>query len=388
MGRKRILWLASWYPNRYDKFNGDFIQRHAQAASIDNDIYVIHLQDANDISTTEKEVHHHPGLTEQIIYYRKGRGVLGKVLKQIRYFTIYKNAIKAYIREYGLPHCVHVHVPWKAGLMALWVKRRYGVRYVVTEHWGIYHPELPDSYKNRPLYFQKSLKLIFVRADMLVVVSDILGQGINQLVLSKEYQIVSNVVDSSLFKYSEIKYPRLTFLHVSNMVPLKKVGEILIAFKQFIDEVKADAQLILIGNRDDTYISMANCLGLLNKYVFFKGEISYNEVSSEMRKGNCLILNSTYETFSCVVAEALCCGLPVIATKVGVIPEVITDNNGIQINDQDDLAIALKEIFYNYSAFEGRKISEEAQKRFSYEVIGKKFNFVYNQVNNQLLSLS
>ena len=29
----KILWLASWYPNLYESFNGDFIQRHAQAVA-------------------------------------------------------------------------------------------------------------------------------------------------------------------------------------------------------------------------------------------------------------------------------------------------------------------------------------------------------------------
>ena len=45
MQRKKILWLVSWYPNRNDKFDGDFIQRHARAAAIYHDVHVIFVTD-------------------------------------------------------------------------------------------------------------------------------------------------------------------------------------------------------------------------------------------------------------------------------------------------------------------------------------------------------
>ncbi|HQV61525.1 MAG TPA: hypothetical protein PLG08_12150, partial [Chitinophagaceae bacterium] len=43
MSRKKILWLCSWYPAKTDPYNGDFIQRHARAAALYNDIYIIHV---------------------------------------------------------------------------------------------------------------------------------------------------------------------------------------------------------------------------------------------------------------------------------------------------------------------------------------------------------
>ena len=55
MQRKKILWLASWYPNRNDPFDGDFIQRHARAAAIDHDIHVIHVSEAEIENALEEE---------------------------------------------------------------------------------------------------------------------------------------------------------------------------------------------------------------------------------------------------------------------------------------------------------------------------------------------
>lgn len=380
MSRKKILWLVSWYPNKYDRFNGDFIQRHAQAASIDNDIFVIYLQDATDIACTEEEINFNVGLTEQRIYYKKCNGLFGSFRKQIRFFSIYMNAIKVYIQKYGFPHCIHVHVPWKAGLLALWMKRVYGIPYLVSEHWSIYNSSLPDSFKSRPFYFKKLLKEIFRNADDLIVVSEKLGKDINCEVLSMQYQIVPNVVDTRIFKPSESKNPIFTFLHVSNMVPLKNVDTILTSFKQFLDASEMKAQLILIGNRNESYVKMAVQLGLLNTNIFFPGEISYLEVAHVMQSSHCLILNSSYETFSCVVAEALCCGLPVIGTKVGVIPDIITRVNGIEIVGHAELPAAMIQVFNNYSFYDSNIISKESADKFNYAVVSIKFDKVYNRL--------
>jgi hypothetical protein len=44
------------------------------------------------------------------------------------------------------------------------------------------------------------------------------------------------------------------------------------------------------------------------------------------------LLFSYFETFSCVLAEALCSGIPVIATNAGGIPEFVNSKNGIYVN--------------------------------------------------------
>ena len=74
MLRKKILWLCSWYPNKIEPFNGDFIQRHARAASLYDDIYVIHVAaDAfKTASKDEKVINKAEGLIEHFVYYKRG----------------------------------------------------------------------------------------------------------------------------------------------------------------------------------------------------------------------------------------------------------------------------------------------------------------------------
>ena len=101
-----------------EPFNGDFIQRHAQAAALFDDIYVIHVYgDASGrIRRTTAEVQRHDHLTEHIVYYPRGKGRLGKMQSGYRWLSLFRGAIKSYIRQHGVPDLVHVHIPIKAGI--------------------------------------------------------------------------------------------------------------------------------------------------------------------------------------------------------------------------------------------------------------------------------
>lgn len=153
---------------------------------------------------------------------------------------------------------------------------------------------------------------------------------------------------------------------------------------KLLAEKGEEFELILAGNRDATMSKYAKDLGLLNKTVFFRGEISYEAVANEMQHANALILFSNIENSPCVIGEALCCGLPVIATSVGGIPELVSQKNSalLKPGNVQALADAMQQIINNYTEFDRRKIAEDAQQKFSYAVIGKKLDEVYKSVLN------
>jgi glycosyltransferase involved in cell wall biosynthesis len=379
MDRKRILWLVSWYPNKTDAFDGDFIQRHAKAAALYDDIHVVFIKDAEQEEEREEEWRSANGLTEQIIYFRKPKGLFARIKKQITWRKIYLKAVKDYIREKGEPHLVHVHVPWKAGLIALALKKKFGLKYFITEHAGIYNDRVEDSFNSKSSLIKRFVKRVFREAEHFISVSRFLAESVNKMVVEKEYSVIPNVVDTSLFYHSDHKHFRFTFIHVSNMVPLKNVSGIVKAFQQFINKTGFDTQLILVGNKDDTYPREAEHSGLLNKTVFFKGEIPYTEVAKELQKAHCFILNSNIENSPCVIGEALCCGLPLIATEVGGVPELVDASNSILISPQSDdlLMNAMLQAYQNYTRFDQKQIAEKAASRFSFSEVGKQFHSFY-----------
>jgi len=70
----------------------------------------------------------------------------------------------------------------------------------------------------------------------------------------------------------------------------------------------------------------------IGQRVFFIGEVSHEETPNFYAASNVLVLPSAYESQGLVLCEAMACGKPVIATRVGCIPGIIKDGwNGILV---------------------------------------------------------
>lgn len=377
--RKKILWLVSWYPNKYDPFDGDFIQRHARAAALYDDIHVLFVLQQEAQTEMEEWMHQKEGLTEQLVYLPKQRGFSGKLINHLQWQRVYQQKLAHLIRQWR-PQWIHVQVPWKAGLMALWAKRKVGLPYLVTEHWGIYNNVAADNINRRSLLFRFYVKKIFYQAAGFVSVSRFLAEGVRQALLPKAFTLIPNVVDTSLFTPGKEKNERFTFLHVSNMVALKNVEGLLHAFQIFLQTTGITAQLVLIGNRNNDYPLLAQKMNFAAGAVVFKGEIAYAAVAKEMQRAHVFVLNSNIENSPCVIGEALCSGLPVIATNVGGMPELLTPANGVLVPPGDDagLATAMTTVYHHYRQYKAANIANAAARIFSPEVIGGKHHQLYN----------
>lgn len=387
MKRKKIIWLCSWYPNKYDAFDGDFIQRHARAAALYNDIFVIHVRPSKENNSFKTEdITSGNGLTEKIIYYKPSKSIFAKLINHYRYIHFFRTAVRKYIIENGKPDAVHAHVPVKAGIVAQWIKRVYKIPFVVSEHWGIYTDLADDSYRERNFLFKRVTKKVIDKSSVFLTVSKFLGNAVNKIAVIKQFTIIPNVVNTDIFYFNETKNERFRFIHVSNMVPLKNTDVILqAAFNLYRSGYLFE--LVLIGNKDNRYPEYADKIGLPGDMVKFLGEIPYLEVALELQHANCFIINSKTETFCCAAAEALCCGLPVIASDAGALPELIDNTNGMLVKpgDAEELTEAMKKMIDNYAAYNRKKIAEDAKSKFNYSVVGKKFDDVYTAISSENL---
>jgi len=366
-----------------DPFNGDFIQRHARAAALFNDIHVIHVtyDYPNDVENSGQELNSIGQLSEQIVYFKKKKSLKAKLTNQLRWLANYKKTIRNYIIKNGKPDLVHLHVPMKAGVLALWMKKNYKISYIVTEHWGIYNHIVEDKYASKSIAFKKYTKKIFERASKFISVSDYLAKGINRQICKKDYVVIPNAVDTDLFYYKEKEASAFRFIHVSNMVPLKNAEGILRSFKNFIQQ-NINAELIMVGDIGPQIRDYAQTLSFPAGAIKFLGEIPYTQVAAEMQKADCLLLFSNIENSPCVIGEALCCGLPVITTNVGGIPELTSESNSLLIEskDEDALTQAMHEMVGGINNYNRKKIAENAISKFSYSVIGKQINTVYEEI--------
>lgn len=125
------------------------------------------------------------------------------------------------------------------------------------------------------------------------------------------------------------------YLFVGRLVRQKAVDILLPAFAQ-----QERGILILAGDGEDRTRLEAQAaeLGIASR-VFFLGV--RHDVPSLMKSADCFVLASRWEGFGVVLAEALACGLPVVATKVDGIREVVEDGvSGILVPSEDIAALA------------------------------------------------
>lgn len=379
MVRKKILWLCSWYPGHAEPFNGDFVQRHARSAALYHDIHVIHVfaDPSGKIREPVHTVKKQAGLVEEVYEFPKRKGPVSRLFSHMRVLYTYRKLIKGYIKSEGLPDLVHVHVPVWAGMAALWIKRKYKVPYVVTEHWGIYNKVVSSNYFDKSYLFRKALQIIYSESEFLISVSDFITRQMTEIFGSKPYKVIPNSVDENRFYWMSGK-EKTGFLHVSNATPEKNVEGILRAFSQY-RKMGGSMGLTLVGKMTSSVYLQIKALPDIISSIKIKGEVSYEKVAQFMQNSSYLIMFSVMENSPCVIGEALCCGLPVITTNVGGVSELIDSNNSkvIPVNDEKTLASVMLLMEEKIEIFDPQQISASARNKFSFRVVGEKISDQY-----------
>jgi len=381
---KKILWLPGWYPSKIDAFTGDFIQRHAKALALFSPVHVLFIiRDKKRLVTNSVKIEEYENgnLTETIIYYSSKNYpfiFLDKLMSMRKYKKVFKEYFlkKTLLKE--SPVAIHVHVAYKAGLIALWLKRKYGFEYFVSEHWSGYGKKDPDNYFTRSSLFRHLIRKILMYSKFIVPVSEDLGKKISFIVPSSKIRVIPNVVDEKLF-YVEEKEPGIfRFTHnVSYLKGPKNTEGLLKVFSE-LQKKRSDWECFMYGPVSSEMTDLRDHLGLIGK-IKFTGEISYEKVAEIVRTASAYVAFSRYENQPCSILEALCCGVPVIATRVGGIPEIINSFNGLLIEPGNELELlqAMELMMNNISNYERNKIADDAKSKFSYIAVGKELYSLY-----------
>lgn len=383
---RSVLWLCSWYPNAADPFTGDFIKRQAEALSVVQPLKIIYSGKYPKVPKQQpgSTVGTFPNLQEVILYYpfTAKDNIVSRVRSLFTYFRKHADLIRQLKNNNELPDIVHVQVAFKAGLIAFYLKWKYGIPYVLTEHWTGYYQQAKDSLFRRSFLEKYLTRLVLKNAAMLITVSEALGNQIQQHWIPIPFRKILNVVDTRLFYHQENRRPqKFRFIHISTLGFQKNPEGIVRAFTSLVKE-GIDSELVLVGPVNPGLGKMIAETGLPLNTIRCTGEISYEQVGVELRNASAMILFSFYENMPCVLLESLCSGIPVIATRVGGIPEVIGNENGILINagDEKELLEAMRTIIQKEPVFNKEQISAQASSRFSYEAITKEILAVYDLV--------
>jgi L-malate glycosyltransferase len=176
----------------------------------------------------------------------------------------------------------------------------------------------------------------------------------------------------------QLGLPKDSFLvcAVGQICARKGLRELLESFSQIYDDAP-QMHLAIVGKPvfsheqlyGDELMATATAAGIADR-VHFTGEC--HNISAVLQSSDLLVLNSFEEPFGLVLIEAMSSGTPVLATRVGGIPEIITDSvNGwlIERNDPVGLASKLLELSQNPGSLDqvARSARDTVYPQFSLE---------------------
>lgn len=378
-----VLVLPSWYPSKVDAFNGDFNERFVKAAALYKNQIVVYIVKDDRLEKVEIDVEFKLGIITYIIYYPK-RYV--SALKKYKLFKLYTKVFSEIFETYGLPKLVHTYVFYPAGVISLYLKYRYGIKSLLTENWTTFYEEQINYINNNKFFKKVVYKCVLNSFDVVISVANRLQKEIFKWNKKSRNYVIPNVVDTSCFNFDGVVLEQnsctLKFLHASTMGYQKNVDGILNVFERILTSHQVKINLVLAGSYNSEIINRINKSIILSNHVVYIGEISYEQVAKEMKNADAFILFSRYENMPCVLLESLCCGLPIIASRVGGIAEIINDGNGLLVDNEreDQLENAIIEMVSNYSKYDRKKISDTSIAKYSYDNIGKELNAIYKSL--------
>ena len=370
--RKHIVFLARWYPHRYDPMFGLFVQRHAEAAALYNDVSVIYVHaDENVKEKYEIERSTANNVSTIKVYYRKPRL---KTFSLIRFF----NANKLALKQLKKPDLIHVHVLTRCGVVALWQKIINGTPYTITEHWSRYLPG--NDFGG---FLRKMMtKFVVKNASTVTTVTENLAKAMqNHGLKNKNYVVLPNVVDVNLFKPIEKNNSKVKIIHISCFENKSKNISGLIDALSILESRDVEYQCVFIGEGIDFEVMKEYAAAKLNPLnIRFTGLLQGQKLADEMASGDFLVLSSNYENMPVVILEALACGLPVVSTDVGGIKEIVDESCGILVpaKDSERLADAMQTTIMNLN-YDTNTLRDKVLSRYSYEAVGKFLDGIYKK---------
>jgi glycosyltransferase involved in cell wall biosynthesis len=164
---------------------------------------------------------------------------------------------------------------------------------------------------------------IWSRADSVVALSGALADLARQTLPDIDYAVVPNGVDEVHFRPPHERLPasRLRLVTVARLLERKGIQVILEAIAS-PEPMPVELTIIGTGQYQERLQSLVREFGIGDR-VSFVGYVSNRDLPKYFRSADAFVLPSETESFGLVFAEAMSCGLPILASNVGGIPEVV-----------------------------------------------------------------
>ena len=199
----------------------------------------------------------------------------------------------------------------------------------------------------------------------------------------KEYKLDNNDYYKKRFAPNNEK----VICHVSNFRKVKRIEDVIIAFEGISKEM--DVKLLLVGDGPErARLEQISRNSKFSKNIFFLG--SLKSTKEVLNISDLFMLPSSKESFGLSALEAMACGVPVIASESGGIPEVVLHGESGLLNSVRDTYQMTKnalKLLSNESLLKSFKSNAYKQAmKFDIELILPKYEKLYEQCIKDYLS--
>ncbi|RLF87574.1 glycosyltransferase family 1 protein [Thermococci archaeon] len=383
----RVALVSDWY---YPKVGGVASHMHHLAKYLKergHDVAIV----TNDLKTgKEKE------LEELGIELRKVPGTVSPIVGINLTYSLKSNKeLGGYLNDFEVIHSHHAFTP--LALKAMKAGRKLGKATLLTTHSiSFYHES--SLWKALGLTFPLFSHYLSFPHKIIAVSNS--AKAFIEHFTDVPVEIIPNGVDDELFKplsedekadvKEKLGLEGRVVLYVSRMSPRKGPHVLLNAFQRIVEEID-DVTLVMVGTGEMLPFlkAQAKFLGI-ERRVRFLGYVPGEILPKLYASADVFVLPSiTSEAFGIVILEAMASGVPVVATTVGGIPEVVRESeSGILVPPGDEVALkrAIIKILSdkNLANKLGKAGRKAVEKEYSWKVVVEKIEKVYEEVLNSL----
>ena len=199
----------------------------------------------------------------------------------------------------------------------------------------------------------------------------------------KEYKLDNN----EYYKKRYAPNGEKIICHVSNFRKVKRIEDVIIAFEGISKEI--DTKLLLVGDGPErARLEQISRNSNFSKNIFFLG--SLKSTKEVLNISDLFMLPSSKESFGLSALEAMACGVPIIASKSGGIPEVVSHGESGLLNSVGDTYQMIKnalKLLSNEILLKSFKSNAYKQAmKFDIELILPKYEKLYKKCVEDYLS--
>ncbi len=229
-----------------------------------------------------------------------------------------------------------------------------------------------NSFLYKQKFLQPSIKLKVVNVSDWIKSVSLKSKLLNKF----EHVLIENAVDTKIFNYQAsinhnlVNKQKINLLFIAAKFSYKNKGyfDLLEAYYLLKEEVRNKINIIAVGKDD---------VGIDKRFMHIDLINEPEKLATIYNACNWLVYPSHAETQSLVVSEALCCGLPVIAYKIGPLPNIINEESGFVIEKSPVCLAETIEMIASGKTFNRELISREYKDRFNVNKLVEKTMKLY-----------